>query len=319
MKKLIKKLSLIFFLGCIPVFILIQTNCSPSGGDDGGDPDPTDPRQTNETAMIIDHLCTDLSKIPETYITQAKEKLRIGYSHTSHGSQLVTGLVALSNGPVINAQLSPAAVSPIPFTYSGWGLEPGVFLNDYWGNAGGADDLGYSGDTAWKSATITMLTTAQNDRNVVIWSWCGGVSDNDSSGINTYLNAMNDLETKYPSVKFVYMTGHLDGSGTNGNLHLRNEQIRSYCRQYNKILFDFADIERYDPDVHDYLAQGADDGCNYQGGNWAEQWMAANPNHTLSRRATECDECAHSHQLNCILKGQAFWWLLARLAGWNGI
>ena len=54
---------------------------------------------------------------------------------------------------------------------------------------------------------------------------------------------MNQLEIDYPNVKFVYMTGHLDGSGANGNLNLRNEQIRAYARANNKILYDFADIE----------------------------------------------------------------------------
>jgi hypothetical protein len=28
-------------------------------------------------------------------------------------------------------------------------------------------------------------------------------------------------------------------------------------------------------------------------------------------------ECAHSHCFNCYLKGKAFWWLLARMAGWS--
>ena len=49
---------------------------------------------------------------------------------------------------------------------------------------------------------------------------------------------MNKLENEYPNVHFVYMTGHLDGSGLNGNLHIRNEQIRNYCKNNNKILFD---------------------------------------------------------------------------------
>ena len=56
------------------------------------------------------------------------------------------------------------------------------------------------------------------------------------------------LETDYPKITFVYMTAHLDGSGADGNTNQRNEQIRAYCRANNKVLFDFADIESYDPD-----------------------------------------------------------------------
>ena len=28
-------------------------------------------------------------------------------------------------------------------------------------------------------------------------------------------------------------------------------------------------------------------------------------------------DSAHSHRLNCVLKGRAFWWMMARIAGWN--
>src|SRR5690606_14437501 len=105
-------------------------------------------------------------------------------------------------------------------------------------------------------------------------SWCGGCSENTEAGIDAYLTAMTNLERDFPGVTFVYMTGHLDGSGESGNLHRRNEQIRDYCVDNGKVLFDFADLESYDPDGNYFLDKAADDGCNYekvngQAGNWA--------------------------------------------------
>ncbi len=49
------------------------------------------------------------------------------------------------------------------------------------------------------------------------------------------------------------MTGHTDGTGETGNLNLRNDQVRNYCIANDKILFDFADIESYDPDGNSYV------------------------------------------------------------------
>jgi len=269
-------------------------------------------------AIIIDHNCTDIHQVPDAWITQAKSQLRVGYGHTSHGSQLVTGIEAFRGDPG----------DLYYYTASGWGLSVGLFLNDYWGNAGGASDLGTGGDLGWRDATVSMLNLANNDRNVVMWSWCGGVSYSDEAGINTYLSAMNQLESQYPGVRFVYMTGHLDGSGTEGNLHQRNEQIRAYCRAHNKVLFDFADIESFDPDgAVNFRALYATDGCEYDtngdgnpwgDGNWATEWLADNPGSELAVLAAGCGDCAHSQTLNCVLKGRAFWWMMARIAGWAG-
>jgi uncharacterized repeat protein (TIGR01451 family) len=110
------------------------------------------------------------------------------------------------------------------------------------------------------------------------------------------------------------MTGHVNGTGVDGRLNQRNEQIRAYCRANNKVLFDFADIESYDPDGAYFLDRGASDDCSYVGGNWADEWCAANAGDPL---CASCS-CAHSRALNCNLKARAFWWMLARIAGWDG-
>ena len=41
--------------------------------------------------IIIDHTCTDITKIPDSWITQVKSALKIHYAHTSHGGQMMEG------------------------------------------------------------------------------------------------------------------------------------------------------------------------------------------------------------------------------------
>ncbi len=252
--------------------------------------------------LIIDHTCTDLSQIPPHWIEQAKAQLRVSYGHTSHGSQLVTGLDVLESGPLNIDGL-------YDFNTSG-AIQVGVLsLADYTPDG----DLGNPDYTTWAARTRTYLDNAGSDRNVVVWSWCGQ-ADTTVQNINVYLGLMDALEQDYPDVTFVHMTGHLNGSGEAGNLHQRNEQIRAYCRANNKVLFDFADIESYNPDGDYFLDLGATDTCDYSGGNWASEWCAAHPGDPLCATCS----CAHSQPLNCNLKGRAFWWMLARLSGWSG-
>lgn len=248
------------------------------------------------SAIIIDHTCTDISQVPEYWINQGKDLFKISYGHTSHGSQIVTGMNILEN----------LYGSLYDFNYSGSGGALSFHDNEPSG------DLGNPDRTTWAQRTRDLLETPGNDRNFIMWSWCGQ-ADTTPENMQIYLDLMSGLEADYPDVTFIYMTGHLNGTGETGNLHQRNNQIRSHVISNNGVLFDFADIESYDPDGNYFLDLGADDGCNYSGGNWADQWCAAHPGDDL---CTTCS-CAHSKPLNCNLKGRAFWWMMARLAGWN--
>jgi hypothetical protein len=253
-------------------------------------------------ALLINHHSTDISRVPKEYIAKAQKNWRIAYGHTSHGSQIVAGMDALR----LNA--------PDQFGF-GRDAASGLSLWDKMPRG----DLGNPDRTSWADRTRELLNGIGRDRNLVMWSWCGQVSSASEADIATYLQLMSQLEVEYPAVRFVYMTGHLDGTGANGNLNRRNEQIREYCRANRKILFDFADIESYAPGGNvNFMELGANDGCYYRSNgarrNWADDWLSDNPDHTIALP----NSAAHSRPLNAALKGRAFWWMLARLSGWKG-
>jgi len=257
--------------------------------------------------MIIDHRCTDISKIPAVWIERAKA-LTLHYAHTSHGGQIIEGTANLE------AQVSRYSIavneSPTPGLPS---EEDPPALRVYDGNSGATY---ITPELYWQTGdglNRTRAVAGTGDYDFSMWAWCGQVSYS-STPIQEYLDAMNQFEAEYPTMRFIYMTGHLDGSGSAGTLHQNNETIREYCRTHGKVLFDFADIERYDPAGEDFLDQGANDNCEYSGGNWAQEWCAENSGSEL---CADCS-CAHSQALNCNRKARAFWWMMARLAGWPG-
>jgi len=306
-----RRLLYLVAVSVVGVASALAPGCSSDSPTGGGGTNPVD-----HNAMIIDHSSTDLTAIPEQWLSAAKAQLHIAYGHTSHGSQLttgMTGLVAFANGGGLGLSLTNDF-----FQWNGGGSGGALDLRDT--PFSGALDLGNPDFTSWAGATRTYLD-ANAEINTVIWSWCGQVSTASESDINTYLGLMEGLESDYPDVTFVYMTGHLDGSGMDGNLHLRNEQIREYCRTNEKTLYDFADIESYDPDATYFGDRIPNDACDYDtdgngslDGNWATEWQSA---HTEGADWYGCSS-AHSQPLNANLKAYAAWWLWARVAGWDG-
>ncbi len=175
-----------------------------------------------QQAVLIDHTCTYLYKIPIPQTDSVRKKLNIAYGHTSHGSQLVAGMIGLEE------QYGS------PFAFSEDGVNGSLefhnyFIPDF--------DLGNPNFRDWADSTRSYLLRPENAGiNVVMWAWCGQLSWAEADYAEIYLSLMQELETEFPLVKFVYMTGHLDGTGPAGNLNLRNEQIRDFCRTHGKIL-----------------------------------------------------------------------------------
>ena len=52
--------------------------------------------QTGNSAIIINHENCNFNQIPNEWINSAKTELHIAYGHTSHGSQLTTGMNGLT-------------------------------------------------------------------------------------------------------------------------------------------------------------------------------------------------------------------------------
>ncbi|MCQ1537458.1 PKD domain-containing protein [Methanocalculus taiwanensis] len=255
--------------------------------------------------LIVNHTHTNLSKVPLSVIKRATRSLHIAYSHTSHGSQITDGMTGLIGFP--NAPYGGSV-----YRWNHGGTDGALDLHDY----AMEGDLGNPDRISWANRTREYLA-AHPETNVIVWSWCGQVSTSTEDDIELYLSLMNTIESKYPDVLFVYMTGHLDGTGVEGNLNQRNEQIRTFCRENNKVLYDFADIESYDPDGNGYLARYANDGCDYEDGgttrNWAIDWQNS---HNEGVSWYNCN-AEHSQPLNANLKAYAAWWLWSGLAGWS--
>ncbi|MFO7946070.1 MAG: hypothetical protein R6V19_04565 [Armatimonadota bacterium] len=262
-------------------------------------PSATSQRGGGSGGIIVDYTCLDLSRIPDEWIEAVKSNVRVHYAHTSHGGQVTAGLRILQSqypkyACAIGNKKLPTTRGALCI-FDGQERESYISPDLYWATPAG------------RRATHSVL---QNNPtiNVSLWSWCCQQTHNSKAQTQAYLDAMDELQQAHPNVVFVYMTGnaqawhgHHSYKDDKGGYtrYVRNEQIRQYCRVRNKPLYDFADIESW------YGGRQAT--STYQGNTFPRE-------HDHFNRK----ERAHTSNENCLNKAKAFWWLLARIAGWQG-
>jgi hypothetical protein len=261
-----------------------------------------------ESALIINHNNIDITQIPDQWLTAARQ-LTIHYGQTSHGSQILSGLDYLEtyiNGTKYAYAISEGGTPPsLP---AGTNLLKMYTGNNYDGDTYVTPDMYWDGTDG---VNHTYSTAATGLFDYSMWSWCGQ-ADSASGYINEYLVQMSAFNNAFPNMRFILMTGH-NVSPPATNLLARNQQIRNYAIAHDMVLFDFADIETYTPDGIFYNPTK----YNYNDGDcpWCDSWCASHASYCAN---LDQISCAHTHPLFCKMKAQAFWWMMARLAGWTG-
>ena len=271
-----------------------------------------------------------LRSIPTYYIDRARENLIVAYQHTSHGTHVSRGMFGLQDYKDGDNQLFGISTSK----------ESGKLdFRDYamaMYRAAGTDASDLSrNETAFIQATRNFLNHANNqDVNVVMWSWCD-ISGHDVSG--NYLPGMKTLIDEYSEggtnsrasqnpVTFILMTGHAVGGSNIGTGKPANQAslILDFCRANNVYCLDYYSIDTRDMDDN-YWDDADDDGnsSKYQG-NFYKDYQDTHQvgvhwfNNKSAPGGTVSYGAHNSQHITANRKAFAMWYILARIAGWDG-
>ena len=250
-------------------------------------------------AIIIDHTTTDFSQIPDYWIEQVKQNIKMYYGHTSHGTQITSGLTRIESqyGSKYSVAIGSGSLPAEAGAFAMFDASTYDWGPDFY-------------------PTVAGVLSSNPQINVVMYMWCGQPSSgNWQTLLNGYIADMQSLEQQYPNVTFVYATGNAQEQDCAGCLRQQfNEQLRQFARNNNKVLFDFGDLDVWYNGVQ--TTYSCPSWCSVYGcaagmslPSESPEWGGGNYN----------NPCGHALNASCDNKGKAFWWLLARIAGWNGV
>ena len=276
-----------------------------------------------------------LRQIPVRYIDAARNNLHIAYQHTSHGTHVSYGLFGLQDyktGDDVFFGITNNSPEQGKLDFRDYAMEsyaePGV----------DAADLSRV-ETAFIQATRNYLDDPDNaEINVVMWSWCS-INGHDAAG--TYLPGMQALINEYGTggskvgagqgkrenpVTFIFMTGHAETNDNVGNLKPRNQAdtIISYCKAKEYYCLDYYGIDTHSMD-DSYWEDAGDDGNSaaYGGNFYADFQDSHQPGvHFYENKSSPGGSVTfgdhNTQHITANRKAYAMWWILARIAGWDG-
>ncbi|WP_437903926.1 hypothetical protein WME95_36325 [Sorangium sp. So ce327] len=163
------------------------------------------------------------------------------------------------------------------------------------------------GEQYWGSEEgLAALRTILSEHPEIRWSmwlWSSEIVEQTEEDVKRYLDTLYALGQELPNVTFIYMTGPGDEEYNGVNRAERNQQIRDFCRDHGKILYDFEDLDVHADGERHTITVGDD------------EIPMQHPRYDVETSGNAEYEHTHTTQGACENKAMAFWRMMAELEG----
>ena len=270
---------------------------------------------SNGGPIIADHTVVDkYNDIPQRWIDSVKT-MWVSIAGESHSLAYRTGAQLLENQNSKFAVSIRESGTPDPYTTNNLRLSRAT-----WGDLNNSSGWIYGyGEEDWYTSTTAINRTKAgldycNNNGPVLaalgFGWCWD-PDEQVEAMDVYNEVTQEYDeycrTNDYLTKVFFTTGPVDATNASGIVgyykYLAYEAIRNYVSQIdNAVLFDYADILCYD-----------DDGT---GPNTASYNGNVFP--IITQDNVSPEQTGHISNTGALRLGKALWWMLARIAGWDG-